>query len=102
MDDTQQQRLVANEAFFRSVNENVDAAAERFDPGANGSAFEYLCECADAGCAARVDMTREEYLAVRAHPARFLVLPGHDAPSVERVVARHRSYLVVEKLALAS
>jgi hypothetical protein len=99
MDHAKQQRALENEALFRTVNENVDAAAEKFEPQAEGSAFEYLCECSDPDCAARVDMTRAEYLAVRAHPRRFLVLPGHVQPAVERVVERHRAYLVVEKAA---
>lgn len=100
MDSAQQRRLVENEALFRTVNEHVDAAAERFDPRATGSSFEYLCECSDPSCAGRVGMTRSEYLAVREHRARFLVLPGHVEPAVERIVERHRAYVVVEKTAV--
>jgi hypothetical protein len=34
---------------------------------------------------------------VRAHPARFIVLPGHVFFEAERVIEEHDGYLVVEK-----
>jgi hypothetical protein len=39
----------------------------------------------------------DEYEAIREHPARFPVLPGHELPDVETVVETHERYLVVEK-----
>ena len=42
-------------------------------------------------------MTVDEYEAVRAKATRFAVAPGHEIPDIERVVARHPSYFVVEK-----
>ena len=43
-------------------------------------------------------LTRDEYEAIRQHPARFPVKPGHEDSEVERTVERYESYLVVEKL----
>jgi hypothetical protein len=40
---------------------------------------------------------RDLYEAVRAYATRFLVLPGHEAAAVERVVAAQPGYSVVEK-----
>ena len=35
---------------------------------------------------------------MRAEGDRFVVKPGHEAESVERVLERHDTYLVVEKI----
>jgi hypothetical protein len=57
-----------------------------------------MCECGDASCLERVELTRVEYERVRAHRARFLVLPGHeDRTADERVVEKFDHFNVVEK-----
>jgi hypothetical protein len=43
-------------------------------------------------------MTRVQYEAVRAHSERFVVLPDHVLPDIERVVETHAYFVVVEKL----
>jgi hypothetical protein len=51
-------------------------------------------------CAASlgVEVTPAEYEAVRSHPARFFVLPGHeDLTAGEVVVEQHDRFAVVEK-----
>jgi hypothetical protein len=45
-----------------------------------------------------LEVTPEQYSAVRANPRQFLVLPGHVVTEVETVVAEHDGYVVVEKL----
>ena len=60
-----------------------------------------ICECSRAGCIERVEVTHEEYEHVRSEGTRFLVVPGHENPSVEKVVERHPTYLVVEKTGAA-
>jgi hypothetical protein len=39
----------------------------------------------------------EEYEAVHRRPHRFIVVPGHENETVERVVEMHPTYSVVEK-----
>jgi hypothetical protein len=39
----------------------------------------------------------EEYLSVRAHPNRFVVLADHVIPDVEATVAQNDGYAIVEK-----
>lgn len=56
-----------------------------------------ICECCDPACAESVEITPEEYEAVRANPTRFVVLKGHQLSAVERVVDGNDRYLVVEK-----
>jgi hypothetical protein len=86
-------RIAHTEALFRDVNERIAETVERFD--AEEAVF--VCECADQECAERVGATLEEYEEVRAHGDRFLLVPGHEDPSVERVVAQPRPRLAIVK-----
>src|SRR4051794_31811537 len=94
MDDRRKERLARNEAAFRKVNEAI-GGREDAAPTDGGSA--YLCECGALGCNLLLELTVEEYEAVRAHPRRFFLIPGHEEPEVEIVVDRRDGYLVVEK-----
>ncbi|HEY2372088.1 MAG TPA: hypothetical protein VGH82_06035 [Gaiellaceae bacterium] len=85
-------RLAANEAIFRSGNELINNVV-----GDSGVA-PYLCECGDRDCFERVPISHDGYEAVRADPARFLVVPGHeDLTAGEVVVEDFSGYRVVEK-----
>lgn len=86
--------MAETEALFREVNEGIAAAAERFD----ADEAEFVCECSDASCADRLEVPLDEYERVRAEPAYFLLVPGHEAVYVERVVRRRGGYAVVEKV----
>jgi hypothetical protein len=90
-----EERLGANEALFREVNERVAEVAEQFIAGETPVNFN--CECADRACAEQIPMTVGEYEALRKVETRFAVVPGHEVPDIERVVERHEAYLVVEK-----
>jgi hypothetical protein len=90
-----EERLGANEALFREVNERVAEVAERFMAG--GTRVDFSCECANRGCAEQIAMTLGEYEALRAEATHFVVVPGHEVPDIEQVVERHPRYLVVEK-----
>lgn len=56
-----------------------------------------VCECCDGKCAEQIGMTPQAYEELRAVPAHFPVVPGHEAPEVEEVVARRDGYDVVKK-----
>jgi hypothetical protein len=87
-------RIGLNEALFRRVNDEVEAVNARF------GRIEHLsvvCECGDGDCMATFDVATSEYEQIRANPQRFLVLPGHESPDVETVVASGDGYAVVEK-----
>ncbi|MCW2957794.1 MAG: hypothetical protein JWP18_597 [Solirubrobacterales bacterium] len=87
------QRAARNEAAFRRLNENL---ADVLPADARHPAG-YVCECASADCRRIVDLTMDEYQAVRADKMRFLVVPGHERGDVENVVETHEHYLVVRK-----
>jgi hypothetical protein len=91
--DERAARLAENETIFRAGNERIRALVAEALPRTP-----YMCECGDQRCLERVELTKEEYERVRAHPARFLVLPGHeDMTAGEQVVERFDRYAVVEK-----
>ena len=45
--------------------------------------FEFICECGEGGCEARVRMPLGEYEDVRSQDDRFAVKPGHETPDLE-------------------
>src|SRR5438309_12041445 len=79
--DQRSARLAANEAVFRAGNERIDAMLAD-TRGTNT----YMCECGDAECFQMIDLTNEEYEAVRSHPARFFVVSGHEDLTAGEVV----------------
>ena len=92
--DERSARLAANESIFRAGNESI---AKMVDGKLEQAPF--LCECGEASCLARVALTPAEYEAVRAHPARFFVVPGHeDLTAGEAVVEEYARYTLVETL----
>jgi hypothetical protein len=88
------EEIARNEAFFRAVNEGIAEASEKFE----SEEAEFLCECGDPRCIHRLEVSLEEYEAVREHSTRFLVRRGHVEPEVEEVVRRRRRYAVVNKV----
>ena len=88
------ERKARTEAAFREVNERIAENAERFEAGET----DFICECGDPHCTERVEATLAEYEQVRADGARFLLAPGHSDGSIERVVERRDSFVVVEKV----
>ena len=92
--ESRAERAAKNEALFREVNERVVEVAEQFET----ELFHAFCECSDAACTRRLQITPPEYAAVRAQGDRFALIAGHDDPSIERVVERTERFVVVEKL----
>ena len=84
------------QALFRTVNERVGELNEAFAPVV--PIGEWVCECLDLACVRTILMPLDEYERIRAHPNRFFVLRGHEAPAVERIVESLDRYVVVEKL----
>lgn len=99
MKDIVQERLGANEAVFREINEGIERGQW---PGEEDSPVSFRCECARLGCNDLIELSLREYERVRANPRRFIVLPGHERSGVENVVERHRGYLIVEKIEAAA
>jgi hypothetical protein len=91
--DERSARLAKNETIFRAGNDSIEKAAS-----GRVEKVPYLCECGEMSCLARVELTPDEYKAVRSHSARFFVVPGHeDLTAGEIVVEQHDRFTVVEK-----
>ena len=95
MDDARAERLAMNETLFRDVNEII-----RTEQGRNqDDRTTFVCECMRVSCQLRLPVAMAEYKAVRAHPDRFVVFPGHENLEIEVVVEDLRPrYLVIEKI----
>jgi hypothetical protein len=94
VDELVAQKLARNEALFREVNDQIHGVHE--DWGKSES--RYICECADPQCFDTIALSNDAYRNLREDPQRFVLVPGHEIPELERVVERFQSYLVVEKL----
>jgi hypothetical protein len=88
------QRAARNEEIFRGVNERIEDGAEQH--GVEGT-LPFHCECGSGVCVETIELLLSEYERVAHHRYRFVVVPGHEDPSIERVVERHPAWLVVEK-----
>jgi hypothetical protein len=91
----QEERYVRNEWLFREVNERIAEVNEKF--GVEGET-EFLCECGQQTCFETLLLTRAQYEAVRGGGKRFVLVPGHEDDSLERVVEHEPDFLVVEKI----
>jgi hypothetical protein len=87
-------RIAKTEALFRDVNERIAEASGRLEI----DEAEFMCECADATCAERIEVPLEEYEAVRDDATAFLHKPDHVDPEIEEVVHRRRGYAIVQKV----
>jgi hypothetical protein len=97
LEASREERVVRNELAFREANESLRGVFERASPREREDAYPFLCECGDRACAEVVQLSLEVYASVRAHPARFLILPGHKQLEAERVVDAGDGYEIVEK-----
>ncbi len=90
-----EERAAANEALFRSVNEQVRHLAGRHYGPLEPTGF--VCECANDACTEQIHVALEIYEAVRAHPRHFLVATGHADRKIEKLVDSGAGFAIVEK-----
>lgn len=94
--DVRHARLVKNEESFREYN-NRRLEREPVDADDDEELIPFVCECGDLACVAALLTTADAFTEAHSAPNRFIVLPGHVFEDVERVVAWHDGYQVVEK-----
>jgi hypothetical protein len=90
VDDLTKRRLAHNEQLFREINEERERATA-------GARLVCVCECSDQACTGRIEVTVAEYERIRQSPDRYIVLPGHVIPEIERIVEERGVFAVVEK-----
>jgi hypothetical protein len=90
--DPSLERLARNQTLFREVNERLVAMTD-----GQGDWVAFLCECSRVDCAETIELSQDEYNKVRARATTFVIVPGHETPEVEDVVASNGRYDIVEK-----
>jgi hypothetical protein len=83
------------EILFREVNERIAELTEAF---MEGGAKLFVCECGRLDCSEPLELTLDEFEAIRDHASRFVVVPGHELEGQELVVEWTSRFVVVEKL----
>lgn len=91
------ERLARNEAFFRELNERLEAATPD-----SAEELVVVCECADEDCVQRLTLREGEYEAIRAHDTHFVVAVGHVDVRIEDVVRHTDRFEVVAKRGVAA
>jgi hypothetical protein len=106
-----ERRLAENEVVFRQLNEQVQKGIDEINKLADDSGqpelritqedgetpLYFYCECSDENCTSRLPVGRNKYNQVHQRRDHFIVLPGHEVLSVEKIVEQTPSYCVVEK-----
>jgi hypothetical protein len=89
-------RAEKNEQAFQAHNER---RAEIEEQGAlnDEELIPFVCECDDPACVQPVSISLVAYERAVKPVDQFVVRPGHEDPTVERVVERHEKFLVVSK-----
>lgn len=95
--DERERRIGLNEAVFREANERIEDLNQTFATITDELVL--VCECGDGKCVDKLSMSPADYEELRADPAHFAIVPGHDIPDVEQVVAEREGYHVVRKTA---
>ena len=98
--DPRRARIARNEAGFRDINERLEQGLRRVQHLPDVHPF--VCECGDSNCEATIELSVDEYEAVRRDSRRFAVRPGHVEPKAEHVVDATDRFEVVEKYAEAA
>ena len=88
---TRQTQNAEIQALYREVNERIASLSAQWST----ASLELLCECGTAVCSERIELSREEYEALRTQPTHFVLKHGHEAAGVESVIDSEDAFLVV-------
>lgn len=101
-------RQVENEVVFREANENAqkdltelkEIAEEEHDEywtQNSDKVFEFFCECSDENCHQPIPLKPSVYKEIHNNRNQFVLVPGHQADAIEKVILEDSNYIVVEK-----
>lgn len=97
-----QRTIAEHQIAFRDTNERIEATA---DSVSLIGLIPFVCECPRRECSEVIQLTFDEYEAIRQHPRRFFNVPGHESDSVkagaETALAVLERFTIVEKIGLA-
>lgn len=103
-----ERRQIENEMIFRRSNEKVvDTLDELDEMHAEDGNFDLMkdedlelhfnCECSDENCVARIPLALTKYQEIHKKRDVFIIIPGHEVDSIEKVVDKTSAYTVVRK-----
>lgn len=84
------EHVYPTELDFKRLNQ---ALARELSDGSG----RFLCECANPHCTVRLDLTSDDLAALHREPDLFAIVPGHEVPDLETVVASNDGYAIVRK-----
>ena len=93
--DERERRIGLNEAVFREANERIQELNQTFATITDKLVL--VCECGHVKCVEQISMSPTAYEELRAESVHFAIVPGHEIPDVEQVVAQREGYDVVRK-----
>lgn len=102
-DKPSDRHLIENEKILREYNTRSKKAIKKLvstDKSAYDMPIEFACECSNRACSATVPVSIKRYEQVHRRQNRFLVAPGHEMASIEKIVEEDGMVTVVEKLDL--
>lgn len=90
-------KAAKNQSLYREANERIR------NLGHSVSHAKFVCECARPECSETIEMSLDDYEAIRSIPHHFLVVAGqqHFFADVERIFETHSGYWIVEKFGQA-
>jgi hypothetical protein len=88
-------RAARNEEVFRDVNERIEEGAQRHGVQAP---LHFHCECGRTSCVAKIEIRPRDYARIARERYQFVLVPGHEEATIERIVERHSDYAVAEKI----
>jgi hypothetical protein len=93
--DERERRIGENEALYRSINERIEDLNAAF--GTVTETMTVICECGQLECTEQIPLDLPTYERVRAEPALFVVIPGHEIEDVESIVEPHEAFNIIRK-----
>ena len=99
------EKLIKNEQLIRDRNRVVGNALKKYFGGTKEitqTPLEFICECSSLDCKEPIVVTIEEYEKLHERNDRFLLVKGHAAPKVEKIIKRKGNLELVEKPDLAA
>lgn len=90
-----ERRIGVNEAVFREANERIQELNQTF--ASLTDRLVLVCECGDGACAEQITMATAAYEELRSDATQFVIVPGHEVPDVEELIATYEEYAIVRK-----
>jgi hypothetical protein len=93
-------RHAPREAAQQCASRTANEAVERLNTSRGTAARSPLgCECGDSGCRVTLELTHDEYEAVRAYGSHFLIERDHENPESSWVVSENARFTVIDVVA---